>query len=194
MRKPNERGAVSVLIILLVVLVVAAVGVAIKNSQTKVSHDKITSERQFPPPSVTPTPTPTPRPSVAPTPTIPVSTGSVDSAGYMTIKEYGVRFKAGSDLEGLKYSYGGSGGSYARFSSSSVNCGVGALGTLGQSTDDPATFASGGPYTVIKKIGSNYYFHTSPQNYCSYGDAAEAEQKDEIESLIAELRSLEPAN
>jgi hypothetical protein len=197
----NERGMVPILVVVLVVVVVAAAAVALSNVSKSKSSESITRHTSTPSSTSSSSPSPV---KASPAPT---TTGSVGADGYLTIKEYGVRFKVGTGLTGLTYEYGTHGGTTnVQFGSTSLaqsantkdkNNFCGGNGPLGILLKSSVAFqkpASGDNYDLTTKVGSYYYAYAHVQNACSQDLSVQAEIQRQHDALVQALKGLELVN
>ncbi len=154
----NERGALPILVALLVVALVAVVGFAVYNFSR--SNQKAAQ-------TVNASPSPTGSPAASATPT-PSPTGKV-----FTVKELGIQFTITDDIKDLVYSVSvGGDGKSAAFSTASLvaaggkYCAADKDAPLGAVSIDSAANAPGGSGKV-KQLGSQYLYFTPPQAPCS---------------------------
>jgi hypothetical protein len=158
----KQRGAVSVLAIVLVLVVVAAVGFAVYNVSKARNTDTQSVNTSSSPAS---SPTSTASPAATP-------------ANMFVVKELGVQFAISGDLKDLVYTVRdlGAGKKAADFSTTSlINAGQSCatdqshslLGSILVTSDANVTTSE-----KVKAIGSQYLYYSHPQAACSNSDNA----------------------
>ncbi len=168
MKKLNQDGIASTLVILIVVLVLAVGGIGwyVYNAQKKTNStlDNTTKSQSEPQKSTKPT---------TPTTTKPVAD---PNTGYLVVKEWGVKFKEGALTQDPEYAIKDDHTLYLStktYSSKVGGSACGANGSTGQLIRGKAGYDTNGMGLAIEKVssavkvGDYYYFWQGPQAGCT---------------------------
>jgi hypothetical protein len=176
----NERGAVSVLAIVLVLVVVATVGFAVYH-MSKARNNDVQSGNTSPSPVSSPVSTASP----AATPN-----------NVFVVKELGIQFTGSDDIKDLEYAVRtlGDGSTGADFSSASMvatggkGCAAGTAAPLGTvALTSNANFSG----RKVKQLGSKYLYYIHAQSPCWPGTTADSLSEKQIAAFQNALKSAE---
>jgi hypothetical protein len=185
----NERGALPILAIVLVVVAVVAGGLVVYNASK--SHDR-TAQTVNSSTSPSPSSSPAAAASTEPTP----ATGS-----YLDIKELGIKIELTYDIKDVVYAMVGS--NMAKISSQSIinvsaDCtagAVGPLGTVGKTTNPNQGFGTLIPNNeTVFKFGSYYVYYQTPQSPCGNSQAVLDTAAKQRQSFQQAFKTVQPDN
>jgi hypothetical protein len=175
----NERGALPVLVVVLVALLVAVVGVAVYSSSKARNANTQTANGSSPASSPGSTASPVATPS-----------------NMFIVKELGVQFPVTADIKDLEYAVRtlGDGSTGADFSSASMvatggkGCAADAhpLGTITLVSN--ANFPDG---QKVKQLGSKYLYYVHAQSVCWSGTSADSLSQTQIATFQNALKDAE---
>jgi hypothetical protein len=188
-RQKNPNAGFTIIEIVLVVTLLAAIGAAVffalRTNSKSTPSGKITSSSL--PAKTTPSPSPTA-----------TSTADDSKAGYITIKEYGVKFKLPSELSDLRYAVASDGSvnfsTKALESRSDITCNstdadnsASVAGIFYKSSDKNFSVAPDQPISQgssMKQVNGIYY-DLEPSMACGFSTPASKAEQARIHKLLA---------